>query len=62
MLNLYSKLQRIQREKNLKVGGGKSVVHVGYFLVGKNFGFFGLNNNSKYFDVDTVDDQVELIS
>ena len=42
------------------MGGGKSVVHVGYFLVCKNFVFYALNNN--IFDVDTVEVQVELIS
>ena len=32
MLNLYSKLRRIQSEKNEKWEGEKSEVHAGYFL------------------------------
>ena len=38
------------------------MVHVTYYLVCKNFGFCTLNNNSQYFDVDTMEVQVELIS
>ena len=32
MWNLYSKLHPLNAEKKWKVGGGKSVVHVRYFL------------------------------
>ena len=59
MLNLFCKLRRIQSEKNEKWEGEKVGYMLDIFLV---HWVCALNNNSQYFDVDTMEVQVELIS